>query len=246
MDISTALPLEQKSELKVLKPMGWFESIIMFGIPAAAYATGMLWLRPALVARGMPIGNAQFIAMALLNVGLLAAAVIGYLLEGNPLTWSGFARRMRLTRMSGRVWQWTLLGTVFLLLLSLAVNLVAVTLFKAINFALPSQPLGNRPLWMIVTSLFLNIVGEEIWWRGYIFPRQEVAFGKKAFMVQWILWPLFHIVRWYEVPFMYLTQWVIPFIAQRTKNTWPGIISHASLNSAGFLLEIILKALKLI
>jgi membrane protease YdiL (CAAX protease family) len=246
MDITTALPLEQKSELKTLKPMGWVESILMFGIPAAAYAAGMLWLRPALMSLGMTIGNAHFIAMALLNGGLLAAAVIGYLQEGNPLTWSGFARRMRLTRMSGRTWLWALLGTVFLLLLSLAVNLVAVPLFKAINFALPSQPLGNRPLWMIVTSLFLNIVGEELWWRGYIFPRQELTFGKKTFLVQGILWPFFHIVRWYEVPFMMMTQWVIPFVAQRTKNTWPGIISHTCLNSASPLLEIIFKALKLI
>lgn len=45
---------------------------------------------------------------------------------------------------------------------------------------------------------------------------------------------------------MLLNTWVIPFIAQRTKNTWPGIIMHLSLNSSGPLLVIILRALDMI
>ena len=52
--------------------------------------------------------------------------------------------------------------------------------------------------------------------------------------------------KWYQVPFMLLNTWVIPFIAQHTKNTWRSIIAHGSLNSAVPLAVIILTALKLI
>ena len=39
--------------------------------------------------------------------------------------------------------------------------------------------------WRVVVlyaiMLFFNIVAEELWWRGYILPRQEVAHGRFVF-----------------------------------------------------------------
>jgi len=235
-----ALP---KAELKPLTPMGILESILLFGIPAAALAASMLWLWPTLTAAGMPSGSAYSLSLTLVNGGLLIAALAGYAIEGNPLTWHSFSQRMRLTRMSGRTWLWMIAGTVFLLVLSGVVILIATYAYQALNFVPSERSVGYKPAWMTIVILFFNIVGEEIWWRGYILPRQELAFGKKAFLVHGILWPLFHIYRWYNVPFMFMTQWVIPFIAQRTKNTWPGLISHTCLNSASPIAEMILAAL---
>jgi Type II CAAX prenyl endopeptidase Rce1-like len=37
----------------------------------------------------------------------------------------------------------------------------------------------------------LNILGEEFLWRGVVLPRQEVAFGRRAWVVNGILWLLF-------------------------------------------------------
>ena len=52
--------------------------------------------------------------------------------------------------------------------------------------------------------------------------------------------------KWYTLPFIMLATWVIPFIAQRTKNTWPSIIGHACLNSSGPVLGMIMTVVKLI
>ena len=45
---------------------------------------------------------------------------------------------------------------------------------------------------MAVCLIVLNIGGEELWWRGIILPRQELAFGKWAWLVNGLLWDLFH------------------------------------------------------
>ncbi len=75
----------------------------------------------------------------------------------------------------------------------------------------------------------LNIGGEELWWRGIILPRQELVFGKWAWLVNGLLWDLFHI--FYHTTFGSVIAYVpvtllIAFVAQRTSNTWPAIIAH--------------------
>jgi hypothetical protein len=245
MNAIVALPLEQKIEIKPLKPMGLIESILLFGIPAAALAASLWLLWPALVAAGMDRALAYTICLTGVNIGLLVASIVGYVLEGNPLTWSAYAQRMRLTRMTGNIWLWAIFGTIFYLLLSLVINFIAVPLLNALKISI-ALPWPSTSGWMHVVILFFNIVGEELWWRGYILPRQELSFGKRTFLLHGILWACFHMYKWVQVPFMFFTTWVIPFIAQRKKNTWPGMIMHLSLNSSGPLLEIIFKALNLI
>lgn len=246
MDITAALPLERKSELKPLKPMGLNESLLLFGIPATTLAASLWLLWPVLVEAGMEETTAYAICLTWVNAGLLVASVVGHALEGNPLTWPAYVQRMRMTRMTGRIWLWAILGTIFYLVLSLLINIFATSLFKGLNIPLPTLPWPPLSGWMLMIVLFFNIVGEELWWRGYILPRQELTFGNRTPLLHGILWACFHVFKWQQVPFMLLNTWVIPFIAQRTKNTWPGIIAHASLNSASPVAVIILNALKLI
>ena len=247
MNATAALPLvEHPSELKPLKPMDLIESLLLFGVPTAALAASMLWLWPTLTSAGMDRATAYAVSLTWVNIFLLVASIVGHALEGNLLTWSAYAQRMRLTRMTGRIWLWVILGTIFYLVLSLLVNIIAFPLFDLLKFTPPTIPWTPLPAWMNIIVLFFNIVGEELWWRGYILPRQELSFGKRAWLLHGILWACFHMYKWFTVPFMMLTTWVIPFIAQRTRNTWPGIISHACLNSAGPIAEIILTALNLV
>jgi membrane protease YdiL (CAAX protease family) len=88
---------------------------------------------------------------------------------------------------------------------------------------------------MAVCLLIFNIGGEELWWRGIILPRQELVFGKWTWLVHGLLWDLFHF--FYHTNGASVVSYIvatvpIAFVAQQTRNTWPGIIAHFIANSA--------------
>jgi len=96
--------------------------------------------------------------------------------------------------------------------------------------------------WIVVyyaaVMLVCNIGGEELWWRGYVLPRQELAFGRSAWIVHGILWSAFHLFMQptlWDTTRMAITGLALSFVAQRTKNTWPGIIGHTVGNLPFFL-----------
>ncbi|PYY12127.1 MAG: hypothetical protein DMG69_02250 [Acidobacteria bacterium] len=80
-------------------------------------------------------------------------------------------------------------------------------------------------LWMLV----FNIGGEELWWRGYVLPRQELAFGMITWVVHGLLWSVFHLFMqpslWDAVR-MEISGVALSFVAQRTKST--GLASSAT------------------
>jgi membrane protease YdiL (CAAX protease family) len=58
------------------------------------------------------------------------------------------------------------------------------------------EPLGPAQRYILALWLpffFLNIVGEELWWRGFIQPRQEPVFGHRTWIVQGLLHGAFHV-----------------------------------------------------
>jgi membrane protease YdiL (CAAX protease family) len=91
-----------------------------------------------------------------------------------------------------------------------------------------------------------NILGEELLWRGYMLPRQELVFGKSAWFVNAILWLLFH---WsINLPAMVAivpTTLIVPWIVQRRQNTWVGILIHGIFNALGFILTVTGFAMRL-
>lgn len=222
--------------IKPLKPMPFWQSILMFGIPAAALALSIWWLWPVLVEAGWARSTAYVFSLSLVNAGLLAAALVGYHLEGQPWNWAAFSERMRLGRMTGKIWLWTIGGTLLFGALALLVNSLAVLVYKVIGFTMPDQSPGEMAVWMHGVVLFFNIVGEEMWWRGYILPRQELVHGKYTWFIHGILWACFHMFKWWAVPFMLITCQIIPFVAQKTKHTGPGMVNHIVINGAGVIM----------
>jgi membrane protease YdiL (CAAX protease family) len=184
--------------------------------------------------------DGRFLVSSLVMAGLVVAALAAYVLEGRPLTWIAFANRFRLGRMSGRAWLWTITGLLVMGVLSLAANLLLPIIWRAMRFTPPEAYVEGAPaLWFTMVNLALNIAGEELWWRGYILPRQELQHGRWTWLVHGVLWALFHSFKWWVVPAMLITCLVIPFVAQRTKNTWPGIVIHFSVNGLGILLDVL-------
>jgi membrane protease YdiL (CAAX protease family) len=92
-----------------------------------------------------------------------------------------------------------------------------------------------RGSWWIIfyyaaVMLVFNIGGEEFWWRGYVLPRQELAFGRFAWIIHGVLWSVFHLFMQptlWDTLRMAITGIALSFVAQRTNNTWPGIFGHS-------------------
>jgi len=103
---------------------------------------------------------------------------------------------------------------------------------------LPLQGAWWIPVYYAVVMLVCNIGGEELWWRGYVLPKQELAFGRTAWFVHGISWSIFHLFMqptlWDTVR-MAITGVALSFVAQRTKSTWPGIVGHSFGNLPFFL-----------
>ncbi|MHB1327868.1 MAG: CPBP family intramembrane glutamic endopeptidase [Gemmatimonadales bacterium] len=240
------------SVVRPLRPIGMLGSLLYFGIPAGLFSASLLGLLPWMVRQGydgVVVFSVTFAAPLAL---MLVAALVAYRLEGHPWTWEAFRDRMRLRKLTGRDWLWTIaLVAVSLagasLLSSLAEPLHAFKLYNApAEFStfmgdmqrgvLSGASLEGRwlvGLWLVMGLVVFNIGGEELWWRGIILPRQELAFGKWAWLVNGVLWDLFHI--FYHTTLGGIVAYLpitvpLAYVAQRTGSTWPGIIGHLATN----------------
>lgn len=235
----------------MIKPMGWAGSLLFFGIPTVIFTLFLFVVLPAAAARGsdpLLTFHAGFVAPLAL---MLIAAFVAYRLEGRPWTWAGIRERFRLHRPDRRTWLWTAA------LVALAIALLPVFPAKAwiqgllAGVHLYDPPAGytqfmngltdgqtrifGRPftwgllIYFTIGLFVFNILGEELWWRGYILPRQELAFGRWAWVPHGVLWTLFHAFYHYNlgilVSYLPITL-ATAFVAQRTRNTWPGIVGH--------------------
>jgi len=85
------------------------------------------------------------------------------------------------------------------------------------------------PFGMFAFSL-CNVLGEEFWWRGYVLPRQELSFGKWTWLIHGLLWSGFHLFMPWDAIRLLPGSLALPFVAQRRKNTWPGIIGRFAMS----------------
>jgi len=223
-----------------ISPMPFWQSLVFFGIPSLVAAAGHYLLWPLFVGFGVSEEIAYHLQALVAFTFLLVAALVAYVAEGNPLDWSSFKSRFRLFGLDRTGWRWTIGGLTVDALLSLGATVLAVWVYDVLKFTppdiYPSGPITNLPLLLFVLSM--NIVSEELWWRGYVLPRQERRHGRHAWAIHGVLWAIFHAFKWWAVPFMLITTWIIPFVCQRIGNTTPGFIIHFVLNGLGILLSV--------
>jgi membrane protease YdiL (CAAX protease family) len=223
----------------VLKPMKLWQSLLFFLLPGLYGVFAFYVLFPLLVQFGMPEEFAYGTQMLTVFLLLFFASIIGLRRDGWSLSWATVRDRFRIKRMDSTAWKWTLIFSFLNLLLGYLLNLIGLFVFEKLGFWPPDADilLTNIPFNILV--LGINILAEELWWRGYILPRQELEHGKFAFLVNGILWSLFHMYKWWAVPMMLLRNWMEPFVVQRTKNTTPAIIMHGISNGISVLVSII-------
>jgi membrane protease YdiL (CAAX protease family) len=246
--------VEQRIELK---PMPLWMSLLFFGVPTVVGVLSLYVVMPALARAGAsPFWNYMLTVVGMFPL-LLGAALVAYRVEGRGLSWDGLKRRFRVSALSGEDWLWTAgLLIVYvggqILLLPTAGWLASVLplplpegLPPAIDplvakTSIPTEFLGVslRGNWAIalvyLAILVFNIVGEELWWRGYVLPRQELVHGRWTWLVHGILWTLFHAPLWWNLIALLPSTLSLSFVTSRLKNTTPGLIVHFIQNGLGY------------
>lgn len=249
-----------------MRPLPWGPSLLLFGGSALLFRVAVYSLLPALLRAGLPAFAAFLLSYSLPLALLLLATWVGLAQEGNLANWP---RRLRLARLTGRqvLLCLGLFAGGFLaagLLLPTAKYLAASPIFAPPSFlptilnpnkAVPGQGLTEFmgvPLrgayWVVgvyfVFLTFFNILGEELWFRGYLLPRQELVWGRRTWLVHGVLWCLFHapIYPW-TIIYLLPTTLTVSFAAQKCQSTWAGYLVHYLGNGLLALVPIVLGTL---
>lgn len=247
-----------------LRPAGKALSLALFGVPALTVYLAFYILRPWFETQGYSSIVAYLAALCVPMALMFAAALIAYhRVEGLPLTVGSFAMRMRFPRPIWRDLIWALVifvvGMIFYGLMS-QFGLWLVTsgaLPLPANLPLFADPLAPFSMsalddaaggaikgqWgvvaLFIVTFFFNIAGEELWWRGYILPRQELAFGRYAWLIHGLLWAAFHVFKYWDMIGLLPICLLISYAAQRTRRNWASLIAHALFNIGGVVLVIL-------
>lgn len=250
--------ISDKSSNKLLKPMYTGESLTWFGVWALVVILSVYVLMPIL-SNSMTEFESFALAMTLPLLFMFITAIVIYLTEnGNSL--SGFRHRYRLTKikLSDVLW-----GIIIAIIGMAAMGAFSVLAAKLISLGLIPVP-AKLPLildpraelnisslnqmvggqiygnWKVVIiyfiMLFFNIAGEELLWRGYILPRQELTYGKKAWFIHGLMWTFFHCFKWWDIISLLPVCLLISYLAQKRQSIWPGFIAHYIINGMGLLL----------
>lgn len=216
-------------------------SIALFGVPALALWAATALVIPLLVQSGWTPHTAWFLAGSLVFLPLLAAALAGTRAAMPEPSIPKILDHLRVRRMIPTDWRLAARLLVFIGITTAGLYFVNASVWPR----LPSHPPflttaalepGQYYILLLWLPFFaLNIVGEELWWRGFILPRQEPVFGRFTWVVQGILHAAFHFSFGPGLIFILLpTVFALPWAVQRTQNTTVGIVVHAGVNGPAF------------
>jgi membrane protease YdiL (CAAX protease family) len=232
--------------------MPLWQAVLYFGLPALLFRVSLYSGTPVLLGWGLTPFEATTVAFTVPAAILVALALGFYKLDGYPLVWSRIKARFRLLPLRGKDWLWAIAALLVTYLSLGALGSSAQLLIEAIpalappdffppwlkpgtNFSLDlfadfvAAPIrGNWGVAVLfLVMLFFNIVGEELWWRGYILPRQEKQHGRWTWVIHGVLWWLWHLAFYpWQVFALLPICLALPFVAQRRQNTWVALIIH--------------------
>ncbi len=185
--------------------------------------TGVPWLAS--------LGVDRFGAWMLLAIPFVLGPVIGLGLWRHRQA----PRPLRFVRPGRRDWAWAAAGAGGIVVGSLATKGVADALGLSIDpFHRDPHPWAGWmfALWAIYWPL--NILGEEFVWRGVVLPRMELELGANAWLLNAALWMVFHTgFGPGNILTLVPTLLIVPFVAQKTRNTWLAVFLHAFVSLPG-------------
>ena len=238
-----------------LKPLKILPSLLYFGLPAALFVAGFWGLMPWLIEQGMLPYFAYMLGLGIPLTIMFLASLLWLRLEGRDLSWISLKERFRLRPMDRGDWLWSLGALVAGSLIGFAlVSMFSDWLIQAGLIPFPAQlpdfltpgviedprkvyieaAGGLRGNWLLLIGMlilfFINIMGEELWWRGVVLPRQELAFGDWTWVVHGLMWAFFHIFKWWDVLDLLPITLALSFVASKRRSTTTGIVIHGVTN----------------
>jgi membrane protease YdiL (CAAX protease family) len=258
--------VKQTTSVSVPKPLQamplWLSSCL-FGVPALGMALSFYLFMPWLKSLGISEFDSFLAAHIVPTALLLVAALVAlYRVDNYPVGWNALSERFRFPRLRLKDGLWALV--IFLALMAgyeLAAQFGKALVLSGWLPVPPGLPIMLDPRatltragldqmaggairgnWDVAVlyfvMLFFNIVGEELWWRGYILPRQELSHGKWTWLVHGCQWTLFHAFKYWDMLGLLPVCLIIAFAAQRMKNNWPAFMAHYLFNGLGFIMII--------
>jgi len=227
-----------------IKPISIVNSLLLFLIPGLLFWLHMKWTVPffANILSLSSYATWLIVGTFLLFLPLFLLALVLIKTDGFVLDKKNILNRLYIKKMKSKDWIWIFGGLLIASLLAVGIAFFLTILPLGIDFSdlkdvspiETSSLTGTERFFLLLLPVFFffNYVGEEILWRGYILPRQEVSFGKYA----WLINGLFHIVFHLgfgitaiivSIPIFLM----IPFVAYKTKNTTTAIIIHAMIGA---------------
>jgi membrane protease YdiL (CAAX protease family) len=250
------------SEPRTPKPLPLPLALLYFGIPALVFVICVYFLIPLFMQQGMTEFMSYSLSLLIPLILMLIASLVALKLEGYPITWHSIKERFRLRKMDRTDWLWTIVSFIVMMigagifgvlgqllvmkgLIPLPAKIPTALLDPTVDpknlvnvfyAALGPNVKGNWGIVLItVVLLCFNIFGEEFWWRGVILPRQELVHGKNTWLIHDTLCALFHAFKyWAWIGLLPFTP-ALSFVAQKRKNTGPGIITHFAVNGLSLL-----------
>jgi len=171
---------------------------------------------------------------------ILGILILKY--EGFKINKESISSRLRFRKLTKSDLLPTLTGFIAIAILSaLIMKLLVLNVgqFDPSPKFMTFEPLSRGRYWLLLIWLpywILNILGEEFFWRGVMLPRQELAFGKFTWLIHGFGWGLFHIAFGWKLLITLIPLVLIePYVVQKTKNSWTGVILHGGINGPGFI-----------
>ena len=201
----------------------------------------------AVVYWGVPLlgnlGVEPMVGWMLLSILFIFTPVIawGCLLLRRESGTQSLAERLWLRRPSKADWLWSALGLLGIVVGSSLMFWLCTLLGLETNppFFRNLEPLTENRLWILgLWALYwpINILSEDLVWRGIALPQMEKRLGARAWLLNALLWGVFHLAFGLGNLLVLLpTLLLVPFIAQRRRNTWLAVLLHAGLSGPSFL-----------
>jgi len=149
--------------------------------------------------------------------------------------------RLRFRKMTYIDWKWALIGLIAIGVLTYLIQISLETIVQDVRLHpvfMDTTAFSSDLFWLFAAWLpfwLLNIMGEEILWRGVILPRQEKLWKNSAWLINAAGWMLFHVAfGWMLLILLIPVLFIVPYLFQKTQNIWVAVILHAFINGLGF------------